>query len=159
MLEEQGIIDKKTAADLLLTLSQVPKNLKMEDDLEDVHMNVENFVITKIGRDAGGMMNLAKSRNDQVATALRMVLREQLIAIGEAIVSLEKSLLDQATKHSETVSPGYTHLQRGQPVTLGHHLLAHFDSLDRDFARLVDCYLRTDLSPMGSGVSPRLALT
>jgi len=151
MMHEQGIIDRRKATDLLEALNRVPKNLEMTDELEDVHMNVENFVISKIGREAGGMMNLAKSRNDQVATALRMVLREQLVALGDAMISLEESLLDQAQTHFETVSPGYTHLQRGQPVTLGHHLLAHFDSLDRDFARLVDCYLRTDLSPMGSG--------
>ncbi len=151
MLVEQGIIERKVARELLIALSQVPKDLEMRDDLEDVHMNVENFVISKIGKDLGGMMNLAKSRNDQVATALRMTLRGQLIAIGNAIVALEKSLLDQATKHAETVMPGYTHLQRGQPVTLGHLLLAHFDSLDRNFSRLVDCYLRTDLSPMGAG--------
>lgn len=96
-------------------------------------------------------MNLGKSRNDQVATALRMVLKEKLTRIGESMVALQRSLIEQASKHASTIAPGYTHLQRGQPVTLGHQLLAHFDSVDRDFARLVDCYLRTDLSPMGGG--------
>jgi len=151
MLAEKGIIQRNVAAQLLSALKDVPPDIEMKDDLEDVHMNVENFIISKIGLDSGGMMNLAKSRNDQVATALRMVLRDELISIGEAMVSLEKSLIDQSTKHYDTFFAGYTHLQRGQPVTLGHHLLAHFDSLDRDFARLVDCYLRTDLSPMGAG--------
>ena len=151
MLAEQGVLDRKTAEKILAALAQVPKNLEMKDDLEDVHMNVENFVISKIGVEAGGMINLAKSRNDQVATALRMALRVQLITLGKSIISLEKALLGQAEKHCADAFPGYTHLQRGQPVTLGHHLLAHFGSLDRDFARLVDCYLRTDLSPMGAG--------
>lgn len=151
MLSEQKIIKQETARELLTAIAQVPRNLTMRDDLEDVHMNVENFVISKIGMDSGGMMNLAKSRNDQVATALRMALKEQLIVLGEACLRLEKSLLELSVRHAESVMPGYTHLQRGQPVTLGHHLLAHFDSLDRDFARLVDCYLRTDLSPMGAG--------
>jgi len=151
MLAEQGVLDLEIAKEILTALSQVPTNLEMRDDLEDVHMNVENFTISKIGVEAGGMMNLGKSRNDQVATALRMVSRDQLITIGNAIVSLEKSLLDQAAKHFKDVSPGYTHLQRGQPITLGHYLLAHFGSLDRNFSRLVDCYLRTDLSPMGAG--------
>ncbi len=151
MLAEQGVLDQKMAGEIVSALTQVPKNLEMRGDLEDVHMNVESFVISKIGPEAGGMMNLAKSRNDQVATALRMTLREQLISLGRAMVSLEKALLDQAEKHYKDPFPGYTHLQRGQPVTLGHHLLAHFSSLDRDFARLVDCYLRTDLSPMGAG--------
>ncbi len=151
MLAEQGVIDLKHARDLLGAFGKIPKDLEMKDDLEDVHMNVEHLVISKIGKDAGGMMNLAKSRNDQVATALRMTLREQLIFLGESMVALENSLLAQAAKHADTIIPGYTHLQRAQPITLGHQMLAYFDSLDRDFARLVDCYLRTDLSPMGSG--------
>jgi len=151
MLAEQGIITRQVAREILSVLARVPEDLKMKDDLEDVHMNIENFVISKVGSDSGGMMNLAKSRNDQVATALRMVLRNELAAIGIGMVSLEKALLGQALKHTGTAIPGYTHLQRGQPVTLGHHLLAHFDSLDRDFSRLVDCYLRTDLCPMGAG--------
>jgi argininosuccinate lyase len=151
MLAEQGIVDRKIAADVLRALSVVPENFEMNEDLEDAHMNVENYVIAKIGKDEGGMMNLAKSRNDQVATALRMVLRDKLIELGESIISLEKSLLEQANKHAKTILPGYTHLQRGQPITLGHQLLAHFDSIDRDFSRLIDCYLRMDLSPMGAG--------
>ncbi len=151
MLVEQGVVNPEVAGKILSVLIGVPQKLEMRDDLEDVHMNVENFVISKIGIEAGGMMNLAKSRNDQVATALRMVLRDQLILLGKAMISMEKALLDGARKYAEDSFPGYTHLQRGQPVTLGHHFLAYFGSLDRDFARLVDCYLRTDLSPMGAG--------
>ncbi|MDA4111965.1 MAG: argininosuccinate lyase [Thaumarchaeota archaeon] len=151
MLAERKILDRKIAGQILNALKQIPNDFEMKAELEDVHMNVEDYVISKIGNDSGGMMNLGKSRNDQVATAIRMALREDLILLAKSIVKLEKSLLVQSGKYSASVMPGYTHLQRGQPVTLGHHLLAHFDSLDRDFSRLVDCYLRTNLSPIGAG--------
>ncbi|MCL4517911.1 MAG: argininosuccinate lyase [Thaumarchaeota archaeon] len=151
MLSERSVITREDAADLMNWLGKVPKDLKMKETLEDVHMNVEDYVISKVGSDTGGMLNLGKSRNDQVATALRMALRNQLIAVGSAAISLEKSLLSQAARNNAVFMPGYTHLQRGQPVTVGHHLLAHFDALDRDFSRLVDCYLRVNQSPMGSG--------
>ena len=114
-------------------------------------MNVEDYLISQVGKDVGGMLNLGKSRNDQVATALRMALREQLISLGYSIIMLEKALMAQAAKNAGSPMPGYTHLQRGQPVTIGHHLLAHSDSLDRNFARLIDCYLRVNESPMGAG--------
>lgn len=151
MLAEKGIVEPAVARRVLDSLKHVPKDLKMKEDLEDVHMCVEDFVISQVGKEAGGMLNLGKSRNDQVATALRIVLREKLIVLGSSMVLLQKALLAQATKNAATPMPGYTHLQRGQPVTAGHHLLAYFESLDRDFARLVDCYLRTNESPMGSG--------
>jgi argininosuccinate lyase len=151
MLFEQGILSRDVARKLLSALHSLPKNIRMKPELEDVHMNIEDLVISHAGKDEGGMLNLAKSRNDQVATALRMTLREELILLGRAITDLQKALLSQSRKHAGTLLPGYTHMQRGQPVTLGHHLLAHFDSLDRNFTRLVDCYLRTNLSPMGGG--------
>lgn len=151
MLAEQGIVDRAVARKVLNALKQVPKDLEMREELEDVHMCVEDFVINKVGKEAGGMMNLGKSRNDQVATALRIVLRGKLITLGSSMILLQKALLAQATKNAASPMPGYTHLQRGQPVTAGHHLLAYFESLDRDFARLVDCYLRTNESPMGAG--------
>ena len=151
MLCERGILDRIVSNQLLHSLKKVPKDLEMKDELEDVHMNVEDYLITKVGKDIGGMLNLGKSRNDQVATALRMALREQLILLGNSIIMLEKALLAQAAKNAGSPMPGYTHLQRGQPVTVGHHLLAHFDSLDRNFSRLVDCYLRVNHSPMGAG--------
>lgn len=151
MLFEKRILDLKTASELLRALKGVPNNLDMSAQLEDVHMNVEDYLISKVGNDVGGMLNVGKSRNDQVATALRLTLREKLIDLGDSLLTFEKALLAQATKNAGSPMPGYTHLQRGQPVTLGHHLIAHFDSLDRDFARLIDCYLRVNISPMGSG--------
>ncbi len=151
MLFEQKILDHETAAELLRGLKRIPKNLDLQDLLEDVHMNVEDYLISTAGTNVGGMLNIGKSRNDQVATALRMSLREKLLSLGESILTLEKSILGQAEKNTDSPMPGYTHLQRGQPVTLGHHLLAHFDSLDRNFVRLIDCYFRVNLSPMGAG--------
>ena len=141
MLCEQGILDRDSFKPTLALSQEGSQDLEMKDELEDVHMNVEDYLITKVGKDIGGMLNLGKSRNDQVATALRMALREQLILLGNSITMLEKALLAQAAKNAGSPMPGYTHLQRGQPVTVGHHLLAHFDSLDRNFSRLVDCYL------------------
>ncbi|MHB8566115.1 MAG: argininosuccinate lyase [Nitrososphaerales archaeon] len=151
MLSRQNIIDSDTAGKLLGALSSIPRNIELKEVLEDVHMNVEDYIISKIGKQVGGMLNLSKSRNDQVATALRIALREELISLGNSLVELQRSLLGKAEKHASSVMPGYTHLQRAQPVTVGHQLLAHYDALDRDFSRLVDCYLRVNISPMGSG--------
>ena len=92
MLCEQGILDRSVSNQLLHSLKKVPKDLEMKDELEDVHMNVEDYLIAKVGKDVGGMLNLGKSRNDQVATALRMALREQLILLGNSIAMLEKVL-------------------------------------------------------------------
>jgi argininosuccinate lyase len=151
MLLKRELIAKDVAREILSSLRELPPNLEMKDELEDVHMNVENFVIEKTGKEIGGMMNFGKSRNDQVATALRFALRDELLLLGKEIVEFQKSLLFQARRHSFTIMPGYTHLQRGQPVTLGHHLLCYFDELERDFERLLSCYQRVNKSPMGAG--------
>lgn len=151
MLAKQGIVDEQRASKLIAALTSLPRNLVLKEYLEDVHMNVEDKVISSVGREIGGMLNLAKSRNDQVATALRIALREDLLKLGNSLLNILKSILEQALRHSTSVMPGYTHLQRAQPITLGAHLLAHFDALDRDFARLVDCYHRVNACPMGAG--------
>ncbi|MGI0083449.1 MAG: argininosuccinate lyase [Nitrososphaerales archaeon] len=151
MLLKQKIIDRHVARDLLSALRKVPKDLKLSEILEDVHMNVEDHVISSLGKDSGGMLNVAKSRNDQVATALRIVLREEILSIARALTGLESALLSQARQNASVVMPGFTHLQRAQPVTVGHHLLAHYDSLERDIDRLMECYHRVNMSPMGAG--------
>ena len=151
MLAEQDILARPVASQLLDCLEKIPKDLEMKEQLEDVHMNVEDRLISQVGKQVGGMLNLGKSRNDQVATALRMALRDQLISLGGSMLMLQKALVGQAAKNFASPMPGYTHLQRGQPVTVGHHLLAYFDSLNRNFSRLIDCYLRVNQSPMGSG--------
>ncbi|MFD2255935.1 argininosuccinate lyase [Luteolibacter algae] len=118
--------------------------------LEDIHMNIEAELTKRIGA-AGGKLHTARSRNDQVATDTRLYCRTQIDGLLTAITGLEKVLLDQASRYAATVMPGYTHLQRGQPVTAGHHLLAYVEMLERDKGRLADCRKRLNISPLGSG--------
>lgn len=119
-------------------------------ELEDIHMNIESELTNRIGA-AGAKLHTARSRNDQVATDTRLYCRAEIEVIIGLIDDLEKALLDRAEKYAETVLPGYTHLQRGQPVTVGHHLLAYVEMLERDKSRLADCKKRLNVSPLGSG--------
>jgi len=118
--------------------------------LEDIHMNIESELTKRIG-PAGGKLHTARSRNDQVATDTRLYCREQIDEITAAIFALQKVLVEQAGRYAATIMPGYTHLQRGQPVTVGHHLLAYVEMLQRDKGRLNDCRRRLNISPLGSG--------
>ena len=119
-------------------------------ELEDIHMNIESALTKKIGA-AGAKLHTARSRNDQVATDTRLYCREQIDTLTGQLSDLQATLLSQAEKNAGSVIPGYTHLQRGQPVTVGHHLLAYVEMLDRDKARLSDCRKRVNVSPLGSG--------
>lgn len=150
MLATQGCINKKTAVACLDALDSIPENLKLDPHLEDVHMNVEAQVISKIGETDGGQLNLAKSRNDQVASAIRLVLRNFLLQIMKALIELRTALIVKSQKHLRSVMPGYTHLQHAQPVTAAHHLLSYEESLSRNCERLADCYSRVNLSPLGA---------
>lgn len=118
--------------------------------LEDIHMNIEAELTRRIG-PVGGKLHTARSRNDQVATDTRLYCRAQIDEMNAAISALQKTLVDQASKYAGSVMPGYTHLQRGQPVTVGHHLLAYVEMLQRDKGRLNDCRRRLNISPLGSG--------
>lgn len=118
--------------------------------LEDIHMNIESELTKRIGA-VGGKLHTARSRNDQVATDTRLYCRAQIDEITGAIFALQKVLVKQAERYAATVMPGYTHLQRGQPVTVGHHLLAYVEMLQRDKGRLNDCRRRVNISPLGSG--------
>ncbi len=117
--------------------------------LEDVHMNIETRLIERIG-EAGKKLHTARSRNDQVATDLRLYLRDAIDALTTAIVELQEVLLDVAEREAETVMPGFTHLQVAQPVTFGHHMLAWFEMLARDVERLRDCRRRVNVMPLGA---------
>lgn len=119
-------------------------------ELEDIHMNIESALTARIG-EAGAKLHTARSRNDQVATDTRLYCREEIDNISELITSLQKALLKQAEQYATAIIPGYTHLQRGQPVTVGHHLLAYVEMLERDKARLADCRKRVNICPLGSG--------
>jgi argininosuccinate lyase len=123
---------------------------EFKTSLEDIHMNIEAELTKRIG-PAGAKLHTARSRNDQVATDTRLYCRHEIGELLDGIDRLKEALLFQADEHSATVVPGYTHLQRGQPVTVGHHLLAYVEMLERDASRLVDCRKRLNVSPLGSG--------
>ncbi|MDG6985643.1 MAG: argininosuccinate lyase [Nitrososphaerota archaeon] len=117
---------------------------------EDFHQQLEQDAVDSLGVETAGFLNYGKSRNDQVATAIRMELRSAIIDFLGAVASVQRALLRQVAKHGEVMIPGYTHLQRAQPVTLAHHFFAHFDALQRDAERALQLYGRVNLSPMGS---------
>ena len=119
-------------------------------DNEDIHMNVETLLTAKIG-DAGKRLHTARSRNDQVALDFRLYLREEISGVLEKLLQLEKVLCEKAKAHTQTVMPGYTHLQRAQPITFAQHLLAYASMFTRDITRLEDCRTRMNECPLGSG--------
>ena len=155
MLAAQGILSAADAEAIARGLDQVVDEwrrgeLKLDAQLEDVHMNVEHRLTELVG-DAGARLHTARSRNDQVATDLRLYARAQAGELGRQIAGLQKALVTQARAHVDTLMPGYTHLQRAQPVRLAHHLLAYVEMLARDRGRLVDAARRMNESPLGSG--------
>jgi argininosuccinate lyase len=118
--------------------------------LEDVHMNIETALTRKVG-EVGSKLHTARSRNDQVALDLRLYVKDQVHLAGGALKELQLALLNMAEKHAETIMPGYTHLQRAQPISLGHYLLGQLEAFSRDRERLRDCLRRVDVLPLGSG--------
>jgi argininosuccinate lyase len=125
-------------------------HFEFKTSLEDIHMNIEAELTKRIGA-AGGKLHTARSRNDQVATDTRLYCRAQIDEMIGAIFALQKALVSKAERYAASIMPGYTHLQRGQPVTVGHHLLAYVEMLERDKGRLNDCRRRLNVSPLGSG--------
>ncbi len=117
--------------------------------LEDVHMNIEAALTSRIG-DVGKKLHTGRSRNDQVATDIRLYVRGEIDLIAQLITKLQSALLGVAEKEASTIMPGFTHLQTAQPVTFGHHMMAWYEMLDRDYDRLLDCRKRVNLSPLGS---------
>jgi argininosuccinate lyase len=155
MLGRQRIIAKKDADAIVRGLTEIQAefargDFKMRDDLEDVHMNVEARLAEKIGPVAG-RLHTARSRNDQVATDFRMYVKAACKRAVSSVVALQSSLLDLAEANKSVVMPGYTHLQRAQPVLLAHHLLAYVEMLRRDRTRFAIASLLMDESPLGSG--------
>jgi argininosuccinate lyase len=117
---------------------------------EDIHMAIERRLVEKIGA-VGAKLHAARSRNDQVVTDVRLLLKDAVAEVRAGIAALQDALLDQAERYTEAILPGYTHMQRAQPVLLGHHLLAYYDMLARDDGRMADCFDRADVLPLGSG--------
>ncbi len=118
-------------------------------ELEDVHMNIEAALSNRIG-EAGKKLHTGRSRNDQVATDIRLYVRDRIDALSGLLSQLQTNLVDLAEREAETIMPGFTHLQTAQPVSFGHHMLAWFEMLDRDFSRLQDCRKRVNVSPLGA---------
>ena len=149
-LLRSGEVDRAVGAKcmgfLLGASSDVPPGTKAED----FHQQLEQDAVDSLGVETAGFLNYGKSRNDQVATAIRMELRSAIIDFVGATAGLQRALLSQAAKNGRTIIPGYTHLQRAQPITLAHQLFAHFDALQRDADRALQLYERVNLSPMGS---------
>ncbi len=154
MLAKQKIISGKDVQDIVKGLDKIKKEIdsgkfKFSDALEDVHMNIESRLKDLIG-DAAGRLHTARSRNDQVATDLRLWLRDAIDGIDSALQDLQKALLGQAQKNTTTLMPGFTHLQPAQPITFGHHMMAYVEMIGRDRARFQDCRKRANESPLGA---------
>jgi argininosuccinate lyase len=155
MLGLQNIISESEADQIINGLQEVLKEIsegKVEFDVgaEDIHMNVESLLTKKIG-DVGKKLHTGRSRNDQVALDVRLYLLTEMEEIGELLVNLMKGLTKVASENIQTVLPGYTHLQRAQPINFAHHMLAYFEMFYRDYQRLQDAAKRTSVSPLGSG--------
>src|SRR5207302_67443 len=153
-IDEAGALTKGLRA---VHAAIVAGSFPWREDLEDVHTNIEVSLTERLG-SLGAKVHTARSRNDQIALDERLYLREAITAVRQEILRLELALLDQAEANAQVPMPGYTHLQRAQPVTVGHHLLAHFWPLVRDDQRLSDCFARANVSPLaaaalGSGSS------
>jgi len=155
MLGRQGIISKPDAEAIVKSLRDILADiesgrLEISADAEDIHSFVETELISRIG-DAGRRLHTGRSRNDQVALDMRMYVKEEIDGIKALLVNLLEALLTAAEKHSGAIMPGYTHMQKAQPVTLAHHFLAYFQMFKRDYERLCGCRERTDDMPLGSG--------
>ena len=144
-----GEVDRRTGARCLKFLLGASSDTSPGARAEDFHQQLEQQAVDSLGVEAAGYLNYGKSRNDQVATAIRMELRMEVLALLGNLSELQRSLLKQAAGRGTVIIPGYTHMQRAQPVTLAHHLFAHFDAFQRDSERLLQLYARVNLSPMG----------
>ena len=155
MLAKQGIISDADAEAIVGSLEAIRDEISAgtfpwREELEDIHMNIERRLFDKIG-DTAGKLHTARSRNDQVALDVRLYTKEVISHVLDAIHQLQAALLRQAEANAQVVMPGYTHLQRAQPVLFAHHVLAYFEMLDRDGQRFKQAYQRADVLPLGSG--------
>jgi len=155
MLAKQGIISPEEAEVITNRLASIAQEIEQgkfqfKPELEDIHMNIEAKLIEKVGK-VGGKLHTARSRNDQVALDLRLLVKEAISKTLLELRELQQALISLAEANKGVVMPGYTHLQPAQPVLLAHHLLAYFEMLQRDSDRFSDCLKRTDVMPLGSG--------
>ncbi len=154
MLQKIGVLTKKELRAMVKGLDAIGREIaagkfKWKSELEDVHMNIESELTKRV--PAGAKLHAARSRNDQVALDLRLWVRDEIIALLGETAGLQRALVSLGEKNSDVLIPGYTHLQRAQPVYLAHHLLAYVEMLERDCERLWDCHSRANVCPLGSG--------
>ena len=155
MLGRQGIIPKEDADLIVKTLGEIKEDIENDKvefsiDAEDIHMNIETILIQRIG-DVGKRLHTGRSRNDQVALDIRMYLRHEIDELTALVKDLRTTILSIAEANLSTIMPGYTHLQKAQPITLAHHVMAYYEMLRRDGQRLSDCRKRLNIMPLGSG--------
>ena len=154
-LEKAGLLTPEERAQIVAGLTAIGNDIdagtfQFKVELEDIHMNIEAELTRRIGAP-GAKLHTARSRNDQVALDLRLYLREESDTLAAALRNVQRALVDLGSRHSEIVIPGYTHLQRAQPVYLAHHLLAYVEMFDRDHGRILDARKRLNVMPLGSG--------
>jgi argininosuccinate lyase len=154
MLKKIGVLSKKELLAIIRGFDQIGKEIKAgkfkwRPGLEDVHLNLEAGLTRRV--PAGAKLHTARSRNDQIALDMRLWLRDEIILLLGEIAGLQRALVSLGKKYSDVLIPGYTHLQRAQPVYLAHHLLAYVEMLERDCERLWDCHSRVNVCPLGSG--------
>jgi argininosuccinate lyase len=154
MLQKIGVLTKAELVQIESALDAIAQEIgdgrfRWKEELEDVHMNIEAELTRRV--PAGAKLHSGRSRNDQVALDMRMWVRDEIIELNREIRLLQRALVALAARNSEVVLPGYTHLQRAQPVLFAHHLLAYVEMLERDSGRLADCFQRTNVCPLGSG--------
>lgn len=155
MLARQSIISPEDGAaiekGLLEILAEIEEGtFPFRQEYEDIHLNIEKRLIEKIG-PAGGRLHTARSRNDQVVTDVHLWVKDEITAVQTLVTQLQGVLVERAEEHKQVIMPGYTHLQRAQPILFSHHLLAYFWMLERDYGRLADARKRADISPLGAG--------
>jgi len=154
MLRRQHIIDDESSEALMKALLAIHDNglpeKVFDERYEDIHAGIEAHLISMVGMDAGGRLHMGRSRNDEVATCIRVRLRREILALLSKIEKLRSVLLKLASNHTKSFMPGFTHLQHAQPTTLGHYLLCYEQAFARDFGRLRDTYARVDACPMGA---------
>lgn len=154
MLAAHGIISKEDQEKITKGLLSIKKEIDegtfpFSVELEDIHMNIEKRLTEEIG-DAGARLHTARSRNDQCALDLHMYMKRNIARLSEKLIAVLEALLAASKKYQDVILPGYTHMQRAQPVLFAHHMLAYFAMLERDFKRLEDCYNMCDMSPIGA---------
>ena len=155
MLGRQGIIPKEDAELIVKTLGEILSDIEdgkveFHIDAEDIHMNIETILISRIG-DVGKRLHTGRSRNDQVALDDRLYLRDEADVLRRMLTDLQKVILKLAEENLTTIMPGYTHLQKAQPITFAHHIMAYFEMFSRDLSRLADWRRRMNVMPLGSG--------